>query len=502
MKLSFPVDNGHYESPSSTLAYSECLGLCPTHPFTDGGVSRGGLTTMPGSRKFATIPNTGSYRGMFTLSGSIYTIFFTNVGSNNAEIFKIDSSGVVTTVGSMSSVGGDIPVIDNNGLVACIVWPDANKTFFYDDATGAVQETSADFQTFEAETGGVRSVTFIDGYFVFNTNESVFIGSLLATNSGKTFNSLNFVKPFLREKAIKVLSVRGDLVVMGENTTKFYSNIGGADFPFQEVPGATIFKGISGERNAIEYDNSMFFVGGGVEERNSIWRVVGSGAVEKISTDAVDRSIDSALGASGEDLEVSAFSLDGRAFLTVGDSSNCWCFDMQSSSVKGIPVWVKWSYSSSDFPMYFPFIRESYNKVFHVFNNDLHYLTYETSEIEDAASSRNHTFSSQYLQNQSDGMIINRLELVMETGIGNDPDLSITDTDPQVTLELSDDGGRTWTSRGSRSIGKNARYEQRLKWDRLSFSPVSRIFRFSCQTTLPLNFHRIDMDVEPSARNG
>jgi hypothetical protein len=64
------------------------------------------------------------------------------------------------------------------------------------------------------------------------------------------------------------------------------------------------------------------------------------------------------------------------------------------------------------------------------------------------------------------------LELTMEAGVGGA-------TEPQIRLDWSDDGGRTWGSELSRGFGKVGEYFRRVIWRRLGDTPKYRVLRFT-----------------------
>ena len=67
-----------------------------------------------------------------------------------------------------------------------------------------------------------------------------------------------------------------------------------------------------------------------------------------------------------------------------------------------------------------------------------------------------------------------RLELVFESGVG----LNLGQgSDPQVMLDWSDDGGRTWSAQRFRSLGKMGRFRARTIWNQLG-QARDRVYRY------------------------
>jgi hypothetical protein len=64
---------------------------------------------------------------------------------------------------------------------------------------------------------------------------------------------------------------------------------------------------------------------------------------------------------------------------------------------------------------------------------------------------------------------------VFEQGVGL---ITGQGSDPQVMLQFSDDGGRTWSSERWRSLGRIGEYRTRTRWLR-NGSARDRIYRYA-----------------------
>jgi hypothetical protein len=76
-------------------------------------------------------------------------------------------------------------------------------------------------------------------------------------------------------------------------------------------------------------------------------------------------------------------------------------------------------------------------------------------------------------------MFYRSLELLVETGLG-----TVAVPDPQVDLNYSNDGGKTWTNAGSRGAGNTGEYDTRVIWQRLG-SSRKRSFEFVVSDGIP-----------------
>jgi hypothetical protein len=75
----------------------------------------------------------------------------------------------------------------------------------------------------------------------------------------------------------------------------------------------------------------------------------------------------------------------------------------------------------------------------------------------------------------------NRVELVFEQGVGLSTGQG---SDPQVMLQFSDDGGRTWSTEKWRGLGRIGEFKRRACWNRLG-QARDRIYRFSISDPVP-----------------
>jgi hypothetical protein len=77
-------------------------------------------------------------------------------------------------------------------------------------------------------------------------------------------------------------------------------------------------------------------------------------------------------------------------------------------------------------------------------------------------------------ENENDNIKIFKLVIDAETGVGDGT--AGNNGSPTAWLSWSNDGGRTWSSEYSSSLGRQGEFKTRLIWRRLG-SPRNRIFR-------------------------
>lgn len=468
-----PLDAGYYQGPNLPWAASECKGLIPIASQNPSTQSSGMLRTQPGEDVFATLPSGYTAFGRHCMGGLLYVIGKT--GSAGA-LFSVTSAGVVTNLGAIASItGSERAICADNGTTLAIVIPGVGYYFY--DATNGVQDITAidaDFAAFAAETGGIRSVVHIDGYFVFNTATKMIQSSLVNTNSGQDFDALDYLEPFLNQSLVRVGVVNGELYACGEHHIKRFRNVGNTTgFAFQEIPSATIQKGLSFLGAWVDFDNSFFFWGRGDRETDAIWRGVGGGAVTKISTDAIDAKL---AEASYPSAFAHAYSWDGQLMVGFTQTDTYW-YNVTASAIKGYPVW---------------FVEDdvqtvqrvsAYQKVLVLSSSDSIRALNDSHNKAFGGASRECVFTSPYFDLEGFPVLVTEVELMGETGVASTAwEDSTDDTNPFVTLEYSKDAGRTWTTKGTARSGKNAEYKTNVRWNRLGRFDDRPIFRFTTDT--------------------
>jgi hypothetical protein len=88
-----------------------------------------------------------------------------------------------------------------------------------------------------------------------------------------------------------------------------------------------------------------------------------------------------------------------------------------------------------------------------------------------------------------------RLEIVLESGVGL---TSGQGSDPQLMLDKSDDGGKTWDSLPNKDIGSIGEYRKRVVWNRLG-SARQRVYRASVSDPVRVNITDTTVEVRGGA---
>lgn len=459
-----PIDIGFYESSTLPLAAQNCVNHYPQNPQTKGAISSGALFSTPGAYQVATV-GTGPGRGYNVFNDELYII-----SGNN--FYKISNTGGVTNLGTISGSGRVIT--SNNGVTICIQVP-GGSGYFYSGSTGLFEITDPVYQDFQAQAGGVTGLTYKDGYFIFTTAFEFFLSSLVTDNGGRNFNALDFgtaeIKP---DKNVRPMTVKNELYIFGTDTIELFQNTGATGFPFQRINGATIDKGLAAIHSLIEFDNSFVFIGGGFGESIAVWRGL-SGSATKISTSAIDHALQQYTQAQISDAYAWTYTEDGNFFVGFGLPDTTFVYDATTAAIQGRPVWHERQSNESEWRV--NHVIDVYGKNYVLDSVDGRVGVLDRNILKEYGEDITREFTGAYLYNQGSSFTVTAVELKTESGVGNIKGTG-SGEDPQVELLMSDNGGRSFFSMGSRSLGGFEDYKARQVWTRVNRVEQTALFRF------------------------
>ena len=390
----------------------------------------------------------GSVRSLKVMDGVLYAV------AGNM-LYSIDSAGVETSLGAINTHTTPVSMEVNraNPKELCLV--DGTDGWTYDTSAGLVQITDGDFVS--ADT-----VTFQDGYFIFSYTDGFFLSGL---DNGQTFAALDFGSAEASpDDVVAVKSNHQQLWVFGTETTEVFYNSGNTDFPFERISGAVLERGCGAAFSIASDDNTLFWLG----DDNIVYRANGF-TPQRISTHAIEeklREFSSVSDAFGFFVTIS-----GHKFyhLTFPTGERTFVFDVATG------LWHERESFGSRY-----WRGSSYAAVYgkHLIGDD---FVGRVGELD------MDTFTEYgvVMQGILTGLPIHsdrkrlrhhKFEIDVESGVGT---TAGTTSDPQMWMDYSDDGGRTWgTRKPFRSMGKIGEYRKRLRWQRLGMTR-QRVYRLT-----------------------
>jgi Phage stabilisation protein len=414
--------------------------------------------------------STGGGRGVYYSSnGRAFVV----IGS---FFYEMDSSGVVTNYGTLTSTSGAV-MMDENGVQLAIC--DGTSLYIFTYATNAFAKvTDVDLPS------PVGTVTFIDGYFVVNiVNTGKFYISALY--DGTSWNALDFATAESSpDSLVRVINAVGQLWLLGVKTTEVFSNTGASAFPFTRISGGKMEVGIIGAHTAVAIDNSIFFVGRDNKGLGMVYRANGF-SPQRISNAFVERTIQYWVANGTPDtLRAWAYQEEGHTFylITGGGMDTTLVFDATTQlwhERRYLDTLGQWQQHLAACGMF------AFNKIWALDRRNptiyIQSLDYYADGSEPMVSERTYT----HISNENQRARFNSLEISLETGVGAQTAGSYASdaTDPQATLWLSRDGGRTWIGGYDAAMGKAGVFLPRVVWRRIG---VAYVLTFRVRISSPV----------------
>ncbi len=459
----FPFIGGSYLSRSVNFDAQRSVNLYPSKSETQNqqnpqGLSKNidSLQVTPGKLLFATLPDT-PIRGEAVVLGRAFAVA-------GYGLYEIASNGTYTLRGTMLMNSGLVSMA-NNGAQLCIV--DGTTTGGYIFALG----TNVFTQITDPYFLGSTTVSFIDGYFMFNEpNSGIYYLSdlydglngdplMFATAEGSPDN-LIATKPLHKE-----------VWLFGTNTIQVVSNTGGT-FPFTPNTSGYIEYGCIAWGSIAHTSNTILWLGNDDEGSGVVWMATGY-QPQRISTYAVEFAIQGYTTIS--DAVGYTYQEDGHYFycLNFTAANTTWVYDI------GMGLWHERAYFVSDRGQYERDRGQTHMYCFgkHLVGDYANGNIYQQSLgiFQDNSNPIRWMRAAPHIADDLEYIFYSKFQLDMETGTGLSTG-GTQDITPQVMLQWSDDGGHTWSNEHWLEAGAIGKYKTRAIWRRLGRSR-DRVFR-------------------------
>ena len=480
-RIQLPIATGFYSSQSSPLVDKRLINMYPVIPQADAANSRA-LFNTPGIKLFANV-GTGNSRGEIVFTDGVpYRV----IGNS---LFSFTSSGNFTDHGTITGTS-DVSIA-SNGINIAIQDPNGSSYFFTPGTNTLALNNDGVFLSF----GQAKTVTFKDGFYVYTTDAIFFSGSAKTTNDGKTFNALDFADAEISpDMLIKGHNNHNQLYIFGETTTEVFRTVVTSGFPFKRIDQALMQKGCIAPNSVVDFDNGFLFMGGDVNEKPAIWKGLGSSFV-KISTASVDQLLHKNDTATLQATRAFTYAENGNYFAVFTTGDDTFVYDAATSKLAQSPHWHQRQTGIGDGSEFFPWRAAHGHQAFgrilvgddrsgRVGELDLNTFTEYGNKIE-------RLISTTPFIDKGDAIFSQEIELFMETGVGDG-----TTPNPQIRMDYSDDGGRTYSSEITITMGKVGEFKKRIRWNRLGRIPNSRILRFKMTDPVSTNIYALYANAE------
>lgn len=436
-------------------------------------------------------------RAMIDVDGTIYAVA-------GRRIYRVDASGTATDIGGIAS---DKPV-----TMARNRRPVPQIGIVSQDGQYVVIEGGTVSDCTSLIRGGVNSIAFLNGYFVFSHDDGTI--STTDIDDAKSADPLSYSgAESSPDPAIRVVSRQREAVVFGTLSVEFFGDIGGDPFPLGKNQQIEIGCAAAGSVAAL--NQTVAWIG----HNHNVYILNGYEAV-RISNHALERVI--AKEPSISTIVATTWHRDGHTFYAISGTNWTWVYDIISQQWHERQSYGldRWRASC---------ITES--------NGELVVGCYNTGDLykldRDAATEGDDPIVCKIITPPSHAypsrLKINALFLDVIPGVGRnvyDPlyfgvtlawggdvltwgddelawgvsALAESSIDPDVMMRASFDGGKTWTAEQRAKLGQMHEGMRRVVFRRLGMTRQLGItFEISCSAAVMRGFMGATLDVDKAA---
>lgn len=405
------------------------------------------LYGTPGLEQFI---NFGAYpiRGLYQLGDYIYLVV-------QNKLYSLANNAATVELGTLSSSSGRVNFADNGTQLMLV---DGTYGYIYNTSTLAFALIS------DVDFPGGNTVTFLNGRFIVNKpNTGEFYWSALY--DGTSWDALDYsTAESDPDNIVALVAELGQLAIFGSKTTEFWGESGATDSPYARIGSSAIEWGLAARDTLCKFMDSLIFL-----RKNRLGQVQVCVQQGYSAVPVSNPELDYIFGTYGDVSNATGFAYmySGHPFYQINFPSEdaSWLYDGQSKS------WSKLSSGGG---------RHRADNFVQLLNTQ-YVSDYENGKLYKLKSDV-YTDNGEYIErelvtrHQANGarVTFSEIWLEFEPGVGLQTGQG---TDPQVMLQVSKDGGKTFGNEMWRSIGKVGKYKYRATWTRLG-SAYDWIFKF------------------------
>lgn len=421
-----------------------------------------------------TTTSSGPGRGSFTLTYQGDEYQFLVIGD---QVYMYDGTAILQNIGAVA--------VDSNPATICWNGDGGGQVFITSGDNGYIYDlASTAFST--VRTGATTFGGYLDGYFVAldSNNSTFYISDLL---DGTTWDPTQFAQRSIGADPWVGMGINNRYIyLLGTLTGEVWYNAGTYPFPFAFYPSGYLNYGTSAPFSIASADGAINWLGASDQGNGFVCRATGFNP-EIISTFALQYQISRYIRVS--DAIGDTYNKSGHTFylLTFPSANVTLAYDVSTGD------WAKRGTWNSLTTEYF-----AWRPLFHSFAFGRNTMLdrsgtgfYELSEnsyydVEDIPIRRMRRLPTLIRENKH--VFVNSIEALFQPGVGT----SGQGEDPQVSLKLSKNGGRTWGPEQFRSVGKTGEYENRTRWNRCG---MGRKFTAEIAMSDPVFYALVDVFV-------
>ncbi len=458
------ITGGTYTQKSKPLSAQVTRNFWPKRMDDNAPKSPYVLESWVGLKNFASIAGSRD-RGMAEHLGTLYKV-------TDTTLYSVDATGTETTLGTIPGTGRAII----EGIGSSVVIVTDGVPYVWNGST-LTTVTDGDLET-------PNAAAHINNQIIYDGDGGRFVSS--DVGDATSINGLNYATAESdADDIVRPWVFNQTLYLFGDKTIEPWWNSGVGNPPFDRIENATIQVGLAAIYSVANTKDFTYFLGDDkqVHALNGV-------QTQPVTTDALAREF--AAYSLVSDAHAISFNLEGQWFyvITFPTANKTWVYPEGGE-------WFEWSsgteggksrISSYAFFAGKHLVGDSESGNIYELDRNTYTEDGETIvRIRDTGPLHGGLF-----QRHGKPFQINRLELIMETGVGL---LSGQGQNPKIVLQISNDGGRTFSEENAAAIGKSGEFQLKVEWHNLGQFEEA-IFRFEISDPVFCSIHWAAADIE------
>lgn len=436
------------------------------------------LYYTPGLTSFATAPESPG-RGIYSTSSGLTERAFAVIG---AALYEVFADGTKTNRGTAATDQYPATMITNGDGGGQLFITSGNSGYILDLTSNALSN-----EVSNVTTGGM-----IDGFFVaLDIASSTFkISDVL---DGTTWDPTQFAQRSTAPDPWRAMLVKYPRIwLIGEHTGDVWYNAGTSPFPFAPISGVQIPYGIAAPFSLKTVGAAIMWLTHNENGDGQIVEALGY-TPTVVSTEPVEYALSQYPRIS--DAVAYSYQDQGHEFYVINfpSAGATWCYDRTEGLWHERDSFDATTGTASAWgPQYHTHVFDQH-LVLHSENGTIYTQSIDSCVDADGEYIRRLRIPP-LLPSEQQRLFIDRLTLHAEPGLGLTTGQG---SDPQVMLEMSRNGGKTYGNQRSRSSGEQGEYDKRLIWNRCG-SGRNPVPRFTATDPVPTRW----LDLIANVRKG
>lgn len=383
---------------------------------------------------------------------------------HRGTFYEVDNAFTMTNRGTLSTTSGKVSLA-YDGAVILIVDGTAGYTY-------AVATTTFALVVDPQFPNGANTCTWLDGQFIVDDGGG---DSFYISPDGTAWDALDFATAESNpDGLVRVFSDNGQVVLAGGQTTEYWGNNGGTDFPFTPIKGATQEFGLVARWSLCKWNAGIAGLFKASSNAQAQVMFIQGYVPKPISNPEMDFIFNGY--ATISDATAYSYMLGGHPMFQINfpTALKSWLYDGLSG------LWSPLEYGLNEErhrgELALPFINRTLIADFE--NGNIYTLDPDAYTDNGAAIARE--IISRHVFHGNDRVIVDELYADMETGVGL---VSGQGVSPVATLQISKNNGHTWGAMLTTTIGAIGKYLTRVVWRRLG---LGRDWTFKIRVTDPV----------------